>query len=545
MLDKKPGLFDKTGESYTTQLNKTNTFLMNVLLALYHKSFLPDNGDQFKEKISLTLDEFAPSRLHGEGSVGRVNNLLIDLIEDVINLSSKTPISTEWLSIKLEPLSVDHGNVIHAIIKIADEVSKLPVEKIEERFRFYTGLIFSYQKGFLLKKKAREAFSRTLGANEEQISKVLKDVMLELEPMLVVKELDTSMEIAGVNEIVSTGDTEAIKDKFRLAEAVLDPKSVMLTALQGVNTSLSTQGGLLRGQFIEIQAPSGGAKSDTTRYIMRGVALHNDPYLFDQRKKAALVYISLEDQIDHSIDSMVTQLRREEGDCYDLEPWTIEQKTEYFHTRMEARGFKIFLIKADQKVLTSSGIIEIFEYIKQAGYEIALAAVDYMGQLDYSDINEPNESETIKTSYARVFTYTTTNRITFIALSQVAGADYRKLNDEANDVDAAATLVDANLSSFCKNIINVIDTRVLIKIEKGNSGAYYQWAVGKNRKGTQLRPDERYCVYRMHSCLDKLGIRRPSGFILSDLGGRSMALKNTPDITLSTDDLSIGNSLSF
>lgn len=529
IIEKRSLLSDNSG-SYSAQLNKTHTILLHIVMALFHKSYLSTTDITFESKVLDTIDEYLPQAMTSEGSIARVNTTLIDVIKAIIIRTSKDPITKEWLLIQLEPLSVDHENVINKIVKSIKDLEDLDKITIKKRFDVYTGFIYEYQMGFLLKQKAKELFAKSLNASEENVANILKTAFKEIEPLLVVENDNPIISVKGMDDIVISNDEDAVKAKFKEASESVDPASVLKCGIQGWDRSFSDYGGGLRGTFGEIQALSGHGKTDTMRRLLRGFAMNNTPYMIDPKLKPAMVYISLEDPTFRTIDRIVQQLRREESNSYDLPPMDEDEKCAYFKERMGCKGYTVILVKARNKELTAGGVIEILDKIKGLGYEIHLGMIDYMGCLDVTDIDEANNSESVKTAHSRVMNYMQENKIFGIAANQVAGAKYEKIVGNEAQKDGIKFGVHQNLSAQSNNIINVLDFRVLVNVVKGPNAAYHQWAMGKARHSTSVPSKDMYAVYKMHSAKGEDGIFRPAGFILADGEGPCMALRTTPDM---------------
>lgn len=530
--DKANILADKAGD-INTQLSRTNKVLLNIVMALFHKSFLKNKDYSFEDVLIDTIDDYVPNLLTTEGNVALVNRTFVDVIKLLLHNRTGEPVSLIWCDIQLTPIKVHHPEVIKHITTQLGSLSDLSEVDIMARYRVYVKLIQEYQLGFMLKQKAKELFASALNASEENIEDVLKRAYESLTPMFVMSDDNPIVSITGVEDMVVSDDEDAIRDKLIEAAEVINPLAVMKTGIQGWDKAFSDHGGILRGSFGEIQALSGHGKSDTARAVIAGVARHTIPFMHDDKLTPAIVLISLEDPSSRSISKIVNQLRREEGDCYDLEPWTREQESAYFNKETGRNGYRVILIKARQKELTANGVIEILQHVMTMGYEIHLAAVDYMGCLDVSNIQEANNSEMVKTAHARVMGFTQPNDIAFIALNQVAGAKYEKVigTDQANQVkDGIKFAVHQNLSSQSNNIINVLDYRIIVNIVKGDTAAYHQFAMGKNRHGTSIHSKDLYSVYALHRAVGEDGVSRPAGFIRSDSNGPSMSLKSTPDL---------------
>lgn len=171
------------------------------------------------------------------------------------------------------------------------------------------------------------------------------------------------------------------------------------------------------------------------------------------------------------------------------------------------------------------------------GYEIHLLVADYFGLLTFSDIDESNNSECIKTGYSYVFTFCQENKISAMLCAQIAGAAYQKVHDAVEN-DGLKELVNANLSSQSTNIINVLDIRILVHVVQGSKRAFHIFSVGKNRFGTALSHSDKYCIHELHQAVDSRdGVTKPAGFVKRDVNGVSKALRRLPEIGMDDDSV--------
>lgn len=513
---------------------KTNTFLLNSILALFHRSYLDSYDKAFiditKETVSLIND---PSLAY-ESSITRANQILTGVIHELCELQDKpTP---DWLEARLKPLKVDHFEFVKMICSEFAEIETLPLERIKAKYLALRSLCDTYKEGYLVKSLAREMFGTVLNSDEHGAIPAMEMAMERILPLIQRKSARDPLNIPGISTFVSSSDKEAMVAEFKEAAELIDTRSVLKSGYQGWDKSLSDYGGLLRGSVIELQAISGGSKSDTARVFLTGVARHTKPFLLDETKKPCLIYLTLEDTISRSLSRTLTQVRREDQDRFDVEEVSEEESFEQYRELVESGGYTVFNIKGRQKELTPRNVLSLLEAIIDDGYEVHLMVMDYMGQLSFSDIDEANNSECIKTGYSYVFNFCQENKIAAILCAQIAGREYSEVIKSAAD-DGLKELVNKNISSQSMNIINVLDGRVMVHVVKGSSKAYHIWSSGKSRHGTSVLPADKYAVYEMHSAIDtRDGVMKPAGFIKPDHNDICRALKHVPQLGIDEDD---------
>ncbi len=514
---------------------KTNTFLLNSVLALFHRGYLGSYDKQFVESTLQTLELIKDPGLHIESSISFANDILTGVIIELSRLEDAP--SPEWLEVRLKPLKVDHFEYIRVIISEFSDIASLSEDQIKDRYKIYRELCDKYKEGYLVKSMAREAFGHVLNGDEFSAIDTMKSTLERIEPLLSRKSNNSVLNVPGVSQFVRSDDQEAMRAEFKEAAETIDTRSILKCGIQGWDRSLSDYGGMIRGCVAEIQAISGGSKSDTARAYLTGVARHTKPFLLDPKKKACLVYLTLEDTIARSLSRTLTQIRREDQDRFDVEEVNEDQAYDLYREIVEQNGYTVFNIKGKQKELTPRNVLALLEAIQDDGYEIHLLVADYFGLLSFSDIEEANNSEAIKTGYSYVFNFCQENKIAALLCAQIAGREYNKVVEGAEN-DGLKELVHANLSSQSMNIINVLDVRIMVNTVKGANRAVHQWAVGKNRFGTALSENDKYCVYDLHRAVDtRDGIEKPAGFIKPDHNEECRALRGTPqNLGMDEDD---------
>lgn len=515
---------------------KTNTFLLNSVLALFHRGYLGSYDKEFKSVTLETLELIEDPGQHFETSISYANDILTGVITELCSLEEK--VSSEWLTIRLKPLKVDHFEFITVITEEFKSISEKSEEEIKSSYKIYRELCNKYKEGYLVKSVARTLFGSVLNQNEMGAKDELLSAIDKITPLLSRDPSFGIGNIPGISGYIRSSDEEAVREQFRLAAEVVDKRSVLKCGIQGWDNGMSDYGGLLRGTVVELQAISGGSKSDTARCYLNGVARTTTPHLFDDSKKPALVYLTLEDTLARSVSRTFQQMRMEDEDKFDVEELSDEESYGKYRETVEKNGYTVFSIKGKQKELTPSNVLQMLQAIMDEGYEIHLFVMDYIGLLSFADIEEANNSEAIKTGYSYVFNFCQENRIGTILCAQIAGKAYEKVKESAES-DGIKDLVNVNLSSQSMNVINVIDVRIMVNVVVGSSRAFHQFAVGKNRFGTAQSLKDKYAVYEMHRALDSRdGLIKPAGFVKRDVGGPSKALRATPPIGMDEESIS-------
>lgn len=531
-------ILDTNAAETNKVFGKTNTFLLNSILALFHRGYLGNYDSDFVKQTKDTLELITDPGITYESSITRANEILTDIIYELCALSEVPTV--EWLEVRLKPLKVDHFEFINLIVDEFKNISEMGDEKIRIKYRIYRSLCDNYKEGFLIKSVAREMFGSVLNGDELTAVESMQSAIEKITPLVSRAAKDGPLSIPGISEYVMSNDKDAMVAEFKEAAQVVDARSVLKCGIQGWDRGMSDYGGMIRGAVMELQAISGGSKSDTARRYLTGVAEFTKPYMFDKTKKPALVYLTLEDTIARSLSRTLTQLRREKVGYFDVEDIPEEDAFELYRETVEKNGYTVFNIKGRQKELTPKNLLAVLQSIMDDGYEIHLFVADYMGLLSFADIDEANNSECIKTGYSYVFNFCQENKISAILCAQIAGREYQKVIDSAEN-DGLRELVHSNLSSQSMNIINVLDMRVMVNTVKGPTRAFHQIAFGKGRFSTALSEKDKYAVYELHRAVDRRdGVEKPAGFIVPDHDGPCRALARTPQVGMGEESLDIG-----
>lgn len=143
---------------------------------------------------------------------------------------------------------------------------------------------------------------------------------------------------------VDFNDLDGMRNVFREVKTMDDGNGIMKTGWQCVNRML--RGGFRRGEEVVISALQHNFKTGFTLSLFKQIALYNQPYMIDPKKKPLLLRISFEDSLTLNLQFLYTNLKENETGVKidDLSNITEEEMSQYVHEQLSVNGYHIKLM---------------------------------------------------------------------------------------------------------------------------------------------------------------------------------------------------------
>lgn len=273
-------------------------------------------------------------------------------------------------------------------------------------------------------------------------------------------------------------------------------------------------GGFRRGEFIMSSALPHQDKTGFSLDIFAGVAMYNEPYLFNKAKKPLLLRISFEDDVEMNFDHLYRHLWEWEfgtvATVKDKDPKEIAQ---YVMDKLTATGFHVRLIKVDPSLWT---IFDLFAYVRELeseGYEVVLCMLDYMRKMPTTGCVQGIAGADIRDMARRCRNFFNARKTTFFTPHQVS--TQAKEIQRNVPKDFVKILPDGGYYDGCKSLNAEPDIELFQHIEKHNGFSYLTLQRGKHRGAPIIPEDQKYVVYQFHDI----------GGIPPDIGKESTGLR--------------------
>lgn len=504
---------------------KERIVLINILLALINQSYGNNKNQTLMTTIDEALELIRTPAVAGSGSDEM--SLLValkDLILELQSLGVREPYEERNIMARMRVIGIYFKEVVTMVEEHLKEIANKDKEQCDKDYYYYHSQI----NGFVREAKFTQimsSFSFKLRENPDLLKNreaFIRDLNAELAPYVSAGSGFKYTDIPGIMSSIDLEDTDDLNALYNETQDLYSDLGVLKFDLQGWNDMMGNHKGLPRGMMGEIQAFSGGGKSETMRKMLTGMAICNKPHMINPNKKPLIVYLTFEDTQREAYEKMFTQLYREEHDCL-IKVTDLDTKdvVKYVQDKLQAKGYRFKVIYGEKYASSPYDVVNLLEAIQNDGYEIHALGLDYMLLLNMTNVPGHLDTYRLKSSYGIVGAYCKARGITCITAAQIDDSAKYKL-EEAEEF--AREAVNMNLSAGSKYIIHELDFRLFVHIETSEAGEeyYHQMALGKCRFIRSMPKKLRYAVYKMHSVDGEAG-----GFIKPDVDGPSQVRDRT------------------
>jgi hypothetical protein len=315
--------------------------------------------------------------------------------------------------------------------------------------------------------------------------------------------------------ILGTIDMQDKETVVKAACAVADEQSgagKLKFHLQDMNDMLN--GGQRRGEFLCTSALPHNNKTGFSLDCFAGVAINNDPYLFDAKKKPLLLRISFEDDVEMNFNHLFKHFWEQEyGEVAVMTGKSEDDVAQYVMDKLTVRGWHVQLYKVDPSMWS---IFDLFAFIRDKeaeGYEIAMCMLDYMRKMPTTGCVQGVAGADIRDMARRCRNFFNARKIAFFTPHQVS--TQAKEIQRSVPKDFVKMLPGGGYYDGCKSLDAEIDIELFQHIEKHNGHSYLTLQRGKHRGAPVLPDDQKYLVYQFFDI----------GGIPPDMGGERTGLR--------------------
>lgn len=502
---------------------KERIVLINILLALINQSY----GSNKNQNLMVTIDEALPliktPSVTASGSDEA--SLLISLKELILELKqigTKEPFDTRHIIARMRVMGIYFKDVVKLIEDHLSDMESKSEELANKDYYSFHGQVNTFVREAKFTKVMSE-YSFKLRENPDLLKDretFIRELNEQLAPYVASGGGFKYTDIPGIMSAVDVEDTDDLTQLYNETQDLYSDLGVLKFDLQGWNELFGPSGGILRGEFGEIQAMSGCGKSETMRKMLTGIAMSNDPHMLNPNKTPLILYLTYEDTQREVYEKMFIQLYREEHDCLiTINDLSTEEVVKYVQDKLQARGYKFKVIYGEKYASTPYDVVNLLEAIQQDGYEIHAFGLDYMLLLNMTNVPGHMDTYKVKNGYGIIGAYTKARGIACITAAQIDDSA-KYLIEESEEF--AQDAINRNMSAGSKYIIHELDFRLFAHVQESGDGWFHQLAKGKHRLGKGTPSLHKYAVYRMHNVN---GV--PGGFIKPDLDGESQVRNNT------------------
>ena len=347
-------------------------------------------------------------------------------------------------------------------------------------------------QGFTSKEKAKQVLRQAhkkISFNSSSITDLddfVKETMSELSG-IDMGATDARSDPAFVGS-VDFNDRGSVHKAFAEMKAVLSTAGVIRMPWKAMNDMFSDNQGVRRGETHLWNALPHNYKSGLLTDAFLGASLFNKPFLFDEKKKPAIVLFSTEDDLSIIMQKFYRILKqRETNYTAAIITRTIpeDEMTDYVMTTLRATGWNVFVHRVRPSMFTVHKYISTMEQYKADGYEVAMVVCDYLAMFSKAGRRAENKGDDIQDLFRATREYNAAELIAFITAHQLSTDAKRE--KRVNPDNFLQQLPGKGYYEGCSKIDTEVDFEGYTNKRTVVNGAFQEFLWGKHRG---VVPDE-------------------------------------------------------
>jgi hypothetical protein len=332
--------------------------------------------------------------------------------------------------------------------------------------------------------------SHRVGFNRDKIENLSK---WRDELILKLQELPLAGKRRAVTAVRSLdfNDIENITQAYEMAQAAIDPNSILKLGLKAKNRMYGEQYGVRRGEWGNTSALPGNNKSGDLLDDFMAMCIFNSPTLIDKTKKPMHVLATLEDKPELILQKLYVGLKQHETK-YEMPIKTkgvpADEMASYVSKRLTENGWNVRILDYTTGA-SPFDLIADLEEIKKEGFEIFSLGIDYPHLMDKSDIVASVAGEEAQLVVRIIRRYTSPNNIAVYGVHQLS-TQAKEL--ARNYPDYIKRLPGGGYYESCKKLETEFDFAKLIAKTMHNGFAYLEYQWEKHRKMGSTAEEDKY-----------------------------------------------------
>jgi hypothetical protein len=290
--------------------------------------------------------------------------------------------------------------------------------------------------------------------------------------------------------------TESVGNAFQDMESTLSDKGVIKMPWLKSNTLFGENAGIRRGETHLWNALPHNYKSGWLMDVFIGACIFNDPFVFVEGKKPAVVLISTEDDLPLIIKKIYVILKqRELGIPILIKQINIDDARDYVMAELTARGWNVFIHRVKPSMFGINKYVSLMEDYKVRGYEVALCVCDYLAMFSKEGCRMDNKGDDIQDLFRRQREYNAGDKIAFVTAHQLS-TDVKGLK-RINPDNYLQELPGKGYYEGCRKIDTEVDFEGYLNKRIVNTGTFLEVLWGKHR-GVVPNETDKYFVLKFH-----------------------------------------------
>lgn len=499
--------------------------LVKIITLLYREMQLSNNIEKNNELISKALEILhVPEQSSGFNEVRELLFNLKEFAKELLNGVYPEGIDKTTLIQRLAMICKDDNSIYDVFITGINP--ELTENELKKNIVSLSYSISNTIKEFNITEKLSKASFLLKHQRDKipDINKFLQDLSLELENFSTV----TDKTDPAILESIDLSDDDSLE---KILNEVKDRKEgglVLRTGWQEFNYVL--QGGIHRGQFMNISALPHKYKSQLTLSLFAQIAMYNTPYMVDPSKKPLLLRLSFEDTLADNTKFLYQYLKydinREEVDVKNMDD--ISSIKTFIRDTLQINGYTIKFHRMNPLLCTYKSIINMILDYESQGYEVHLAMLDYLECLPTTGCNGKAAGEDLMDMIAKVRMFMSSKKIACINTHHISTeAKTQFIRNGIPEVDFVKDIAGKGYYKKSKQLDNIFDLDAYIHIFEVDDKWYLSFMRGKHKgMSSQIPTSKKFFMYQFPKPIGEIpDLQLP---IPSDLNGENLAIRKLP-----------------
>lgn len=310
-----------------------------------------------------------------------------------------------------------------------------------------------------------------------------------LQGQLEALQLSSTSKDPAIMGRVSFSDRTSVVQAFTEAEDMVNGDGILKLGYKCLN--IMYQGGLRRGQFMQVSALKFNYKTGFTLGIFKQVALYNKPHMLDQEKKPLLLYLLFEDELPNRTQFLYESLKfTETREPVDMTNVSKEEMSDYVMDRLKINGYHVEMIRVNPSLWTYRNILSTVIEFESQGYEIHLLAIDYLALLPTTGCVTSGPMGTDKRDmFSRVRNFCAAKKIAVITPHQLSSEAGGLLRGGLPEHSFVKEVANRDFYEGSKQLSQGFDLGTVIHVFQ-HDGEYYLSMHREKHRGVAILPDK-------------------------------------------------------
>lgn len=309
----------------------------------------------------------------------------------------------------------------------------------------------------------------------------------------------------------STEEEDTVKAVWEKTQVAISPESIMKTGYKGINRALGAPGGIFRGDTVLLGALQHNYKSGMLDDILFDIPRFNKPHFFTDKKKAAILHLSLE---NNAGDDLMRIYKRAYvvkygnmpslQDCINEDPKKVSDLINEFTAQ---NGWTYFYMKANPSNIGYIDVQNLVMEFEMNGYEVHVLGVDYLSMLSLKGISRIGDGTEYQELFRLMRNFCSERDITLITPHQLS-TEATYLNRDDYQADFVKSVAGKSYWAKSKQIDREVDVEIVQHIvtlpkvggRKGETESFLTFCLGKNRRVHDTKPEHKSGALRFTDC---------------------------------------------